>query len=332
MRYRYRICGLTLASETALPELPLASAQDFEREPDASFRIEEPVRGAGAGADWFMSLALPSGEPSLACAKEPGCYRLRFPQSADFRVDTSGRWIVCEAGREVSQATIRHLLLDQVIPRALSLLGREALHATAVLTPQGVCAFTGPSGAGKSTLAAFFHLAGYPVLSDDCLVLHEQGKVILATPAYPGVRLWGDSAAALCRGREDLLPLAHGSSKRRVLADMRQLSCSPAREALVGIYHLGETLGGNGESGARNRVIEEISRREAFIILVTSGFRLDITDRTMMARQFDFLERIAMLVPVRRLHVPEDFSALPAIRDTILADLRTAHQSRQQAA
>lgn len=332
MRYRYRICGLTLASEIALPELPPSSGTALALEPDVSFRVENCDQGPGARADWFMSLTLPTGEPSLACAKEPGGYRLRFPELTDFRVDSSGREIVCEAAEGIPPASIRHLLLDQVIPRVLSLLGREALHATAVLTPHGVCAFTGPSGAGKSTLAAFFHLAGYPVLSDDCLVLHEEGKVIRATPAYPGVRLWDDSAAALCCGREDLLPLAHCSSKRRVLTDMRQVSCSPAREALVRIYHLGETPGKDGESGAGNRVIEVISRREAFIILVTSGFRLDITDRTMMARQFDFLERVAMLVPVRRLHVPEDFSALSAIRDTILADLRVTPESRQQAA
>jgi len=52
----------------------------------------------------------------------------------------------------------------------------------------------------------------------------------------------------------------------------------------------------------------------------------------MLARQFDFLERITALVPVRRLHVPEDFSVLPAVRDAIFADLRVTTQFRQRAA
>lgn len=329
---RYRICGLTLVSEFALPELPLASGPALEQEPDIAFRVEDHVKGPVAQADWFMSLTLPTGEPSLACARESGGYRLRFPEFTDFRLESGGRDIVCEARERIPPATIRHLLLDQVIPRALGLLGREALHATAVLTPYGVCAFTGLTGAGKSTLAASFHLAGHPVLSDDCLVLHEEGGVVLVTAAYPGVRLRADSAAALCGPGETSLPVAHYSSKRRVLADLRQGLSLPNRKALVRIYHLGEAPGTDEAPGAGNPIVEEISRREAFMVLLTSGFRLDITDRAMLARQFDFLDRIAPLVPVRRLHVPEDFSALPAVRDAIFADLRVTTQSRQEAA
>lgn len=329
---RYRICGFTLASEIALPELPLASGSALEQDFDASFRVEDRVQRPAAQVDWFMSLTLPTGEPGLACAKEAGGYRLRFPELIDFRVDSSGRQIVCEAAEGIPPATIRHLLFDQVIPRVLGLLGREALHATAVLTPYGVCAFAGLSGAGKSTLAASFHLAGYPVLSDDCLVLQVQDNAILAIPAYPGVRLWADAAAALCAGRENLLPDAQYSSKRRVLADLGQVSSVPDREALVRIYDLGEAPGTNGVSGAGARIVEKIPSREAFMVLVTSGFRLDITDRTMLARQFNFLERVASLVPVRRLRIRKDFSALPSVLDAIFADLRATTEIRQQAA
>lgn len=329
---RYRICGLVLASEIALPELPQVIGSAPEQEPDTRFRVEHRIQSPGVNHEWFMSLTLPTGEPSLACAREPGGYRLRFPGLTDFRVQSCGREIVGEAADGISPATMRHLLLDQVIPRVLGLLGREALHATAVLTPHGLCAFTGPSGAGKSTMAASFHVAGYPVLSDDCLVVHEEGGGILATPAYPGVRLCADAAAALCNDSEVTLPVAHYSSKRRVLADLHQARSFPAREPVARIYHLGEVPGTNADCGAAEGIVGAISPREAFMILLASGFRLDITDHRMLARQFNFFERVASIVPVRCLRIPEDFSALPAIREAILADLRANTQFRRQTA
>ena len=55
--------------------------------------------------------------------------------------------------------------------------------------------------------------------------------------------------------------------------------------------------------------------------LVVHIFRLDITDRRMLVRQFNFLERVVSRVPVRRFQLPNDFSSLPTAREAILADL-----------
>ena len=319
---RYRIYGLTLASEFDLAELIPVAGADRAQEPDIRIRVERAVTGKTRALDWFMVFKLPTGAPALACAKEPGGYRLRFPGLADFRVDHRGREIVCEAPEGLPPATIRHLLLDQVIPRTLGLLGIEALHATAVLTPQGVCAFTGVAGVGKSTLAASFHLAGYPVLSDDCLVLSQDGNAILATPGYPGVRLWDDAAAALCVELENGPSVAHYSSKLRVLADPRQLPCTRDRNTMARIYNLVATPETDEERWTAGTIVEAIPAREALMSLVASVFPFDITDRKVLARQFEFFERVATLVPIRRLYVPEDFSSLPAVRDAIFADLR----------
>lgn len=311
-----------MASEIALPELVPVAGSDLAQEPDIRVRLEKVVPKRTSHASWFTVFALPTGAPGLECAKEPGGYRLRFPGLADFRVDVRGREFVCEALEGIPPATIRHLLLDQVIPRALSLRGVYALHATAVLTPHGVCAFAGPAGVGKSTLAASFHVAGYPVLSDDCLVLQEGHDAILATPGYPGVRLGDEATAALFGKLESTQPVAHYGAKRRVLAGSRPESFPRDRKALARIYNLVDPPETEAEFGAEGRIVEAISGREAFMSLVTSAFRLDITDRKLLARQFDFFERVASLVPVRNLRVPEDFSALPAVRDAIFADLR----------
>ena len=320
---RYRIYGLTLASEITLPELTPLAGSDFSKQPDIRVRAAKVVSRQAQCSDWFTVFTLPTGAPALACAKEPGGYRLRFPELADFRVDSLGKEIGCEPLEGIPPETIRHLLLDQVIPRTLSLLGVEALHATAVLTPYGVCAFTGVTGVGKSTLAASFHLAGCPVLSDDCLVLNEESDAILATPAYPGVRLWDDAVAALCGESESGLPVAHYSTKLRVLADPRDRSSARDRKILARIYHLVPTPEAGEKRGADGGIVEAIDGREAVMALVSSVFPFDITDRKVLARQFEFFERVATLVPARRLRVPEDFAALAAVREAIFADLRS---------
>jgi hypothetical protein len=324
---QYRICGLTLASEIPLPELIPIARPDLAQKIDIRVRLGKASPGQYSNPNWFTVFVLPGGEAGLLCAKESFGYRLRFPELADFRVDTRGGEIVCETAQGFPPATLRHLLLDQVIPRTLSLLGIEALHATAVLTPYGVCAFAGNSGAGKSTLAASFHLAGYPALSDDCLVLHEKDGAILVTPAYPGLRLFDDSAAALCVEQDSSPSVAHYSSKRRVLADSSHVALTGERHLLARVYELVDTAGTRAESiaegpSAEDAIAEPMPGREAFMFLIKSAFRIDVSDRNLLARQFDFFERVVSLVPVRRLRVPADFSALPAIREIILADLR----------
>lgn len=328
----YRICGLVLASEIDLPELMPVTGSNPRHNPDIRVRVGNAAPHPNLPSKWDLIVSLPNGAAWLACARERGGYRLRFPGLADFRVDSRGGAIICESVEGTPPETTRHLLLDQVIPRTLSLLGIEALHATAVLTPYGVCAFAGVTGAGKSTLAASFHLAGHPVLSDDCLVIREEAGAILATPAYPGVRLWDDAAAALCGDPQNLPKVSHYSSKRRILADFRDDSGAGDRNALVRIYNLVDAPEFETDSGAAGGIIEALSGREAFMSLVTSTFPLDITDRRVLARQFDFFERVASRVPVRRLRIPADFSALPAIREAVLADLRSTGTCLSRAA
>jgi hypothetical protein len=44
----------------------------------------------------------------------------------------------------------------------------------------------------------------------------------------------------------------------------------------------------------------------------------------MLRRHFQFIVRVATNVPLRRLLIPNDFSALPAVREAVMADLETA--------
>jgi hypothetical protein len=239
---------------------------------------------------------------------------------ADFAIDAAGREVACFAGAQTSAQTLRHLFIDQVLPLVLNLRGQDALHATSILTQAGLCAFVGPSGVGKSTLAAAFQLEGYPVLSDDCLVVHEEGAGFVATPAYPGVRLWQDTATAL--GHQDSLaaPVADYTPKRRMTMAGQTNEVFDRAWPIVRIYALQRPTDGQ-EGSTPVPLIEPLPRGTAFLELVASLFRLDPTDRDMLARQFRFVERMLSLVAVRRLLLPNALSALSAVRQAIAADL-----------
>jgi hypothetical protein len=312
----YQLYGLSVVSEVPIPELVTAGVSEGSTGAQTRLRFALP-RNQEASAVWFMEWTLPSGALWLSCGKTPDGYLLRFPTLADFSITADGQDILSLPTPGTPQETLHHLLLDQVLPLTLSIRGREALHAAAILTPRGVCAFFGPSGIGKSTLASSFLLAGYPLVSDDCLVVEEvQGKM-LVTAAYPGVRLWDDALVTLFLTDTSAPPVAHYTTKRRPWVERNR--CATGLFPLVGIYLL--TRNADDADDQPSVRIETLSAQAGFRELLTGLFRLDITDPQMLKRQFCFLERLVSLVPVRRLLVPTSFSALPTVREAILNDL-----------
>jgi hypothetical protein len=271
-------------------------------------------------SDWFMNWTLAGGAKWLSCAKTEGGYLLRFNELADFTIDRNGREIVCMPKSGIPEDTIQHLLLDQVIPLVINLKGSEALHASAVLTPQGVVAFAGPAGSGKSTITASLLKTGYPFVSDDCLTLQEKDENIYALPAYPGLRLWKDAEAHLFEENGDKESVAHYTGKLRVAIEERPESYSPEPKPFVQLYYI---INSPETDEISDITIERLSPRDSFMAFVRCAFRLDITDQEMLARQFHFLKQLAAQVSVRRLSFPRKFELLPALQEAILKDLES---------
>ncbi|MGH7906172.1 MAG: hypothetical protein ACREP6_06055 [Candidatus Binataceae bacterium] len=323
--FRYRLYGLAIASDVAFPELPEIRDVYSAPAPDVVLSLKDSGRSPpnlSGARDWLASFRLPDGSPWLDCARADGGFILRFAETAVFWAARDGRRVICRGSmRELAADDLRHVIIDQMMPRVLGLLGHHALHATAVLTRYGVCAFTGPSGCGKSTLAASFALDGYPCLGDDCLRL-QPGPPAIVTPAYPGVRLWRDAFAALAE-KSDASAFAIGAdqeseSKIRLIAD--GAAFSQDHQPLFRIYRV-VRMGGENPAAIDAPRISRLTPREALIELLSQSFRLVVDDREMLAREFAFFRAIVEHVPVRRLEVPGHFSALPGVRRMILQDL-----------
>jgi hypothetical protein len=323
--FEYAVYGLAISSDVTLHNLErLERPQNIDGYPRVRLRLKPSKYKQVHAADWFHSYTTSDGRVVLRQAKVTGGYLLSFPELADFFVSQDGREVrCCWPYAHDSLETICHLALDQVLPCVANLVGLLALHATAVGTPHGVCAFVGSAGTGKSTIAASFGLAGYPTFCDDCLVVTESGRGFLAEPGYPGVRLWEDSARSILGTRAADHPMLGHYTKKRGIRGLAESRAFPRRPTpLVAIYILARDVSRQDDAQSREApTIEEISARECFARLLRSTYRLDLSDNAMLSREFQALHSLVERVPVRALRIPSDFDALPAARDAVLADL-----------
>ena len=318
---RYRICGCILSCDAPIPELERAPSPNLTETADLLILFLSTDAEIPSPASWYRTVSLPNGTPWLRCAKIASGYLLEFQDLASFVFTPSNNSIQCIPGRKTPSYTLRHLLLDQVLPLVLNYRGKEVLHGAAVATPYGAYAFVGPTGSGKSTLAASFLASGYSVLADDCVVLDARGEDIVTIPAYPGLRLWNEAIDALFGPTGRVTPVAHYTPKQRFHATVSASTFPSSSVPLTGIYLLESFSGRHAASVTTPIARPLLGKRDALIALLSVAFRLDIADQHMVTREFDFLHRLVSRIPVRRLAIPKSFEALPEVRAGILQDL-----------
>jgi hypothetical protein len=314
----YAFHGGTLASEIVLPELPRSTRRS------ANCLVHRGTVSLDCPPEWFHAWRL-DGRTHLAFGRHAGGYLLRVPRMADFLVSSDGGRVECHPRRRLPAATLRHFLLDQVLPLALSRTGRLVMHASAVHVPGvGAVAFAGRAGRGKSTIAAALARDGCPLVSDDCLVVQPDpaSGVPRVQSAYPGVRLWRDAARALGESRDSGRAVAHYTSKRRVdRLNRRHLAFRAGPSRLRVLY----VLAPRHRGGAPCRIRPQAAR-DTFVALTRCLYVLDVTD----ARQLDVaFRRVAWLadeIPIRSLSVVDDPGRLDDVADAIRrAAIESAH-------
>ena len=238
-------------------------------------------------------------------------FLLRFPDLADFEVSADGQHVSCWPAPNISENTLQHLYLNQVLPLALSKRGKQVFHASAIATPVGAVAFMAESGRGKSTLAACFATSGYRFLTDDSLLLEESECGYAVLPSHPSIRLWDDSREALISEDAEQAPAVQYTPKARILFGGSMAFCEEA-QPLRRVYFL-------GDGRATQLTFQRMPPSLALISLVKNTFLLDIDTRQTLATHFDQLTKMVAMPIYYELDYPRRFEDLPSIRQAIVA-------------
>jgi hypothetical protein len=317
----YSLCRQNLFSNIALPELHQA------RQGGAGlyFALEAPAPQREY-VTWQHEWQSAYGVKELSYKKRKDGHLLRFPALADFYISFSAKVMHCHPAPGVPLTTVRHLLLDQALPRCLAQRGMVMLHASAVSLPQGLVLFIGRTGEGKSTLAGYFHQAGNAAVSDDCVRILEDQGTVRAIPSYSGLRFWEDSRQILFPSLQGTLPTAHYSSKARVQVNHLKINplCDDSQNGypVLAVIILSSKREG---SEAREVQLAELPRRQAFIEMMKQTFQLDVTDHHRFQNLVLKMGSIIHGINTYQLTLPHEYNLLPLVRELIIGRLTGNH-------
>jgi hypothetical protein len=305
----YRVGPLRLQSRMAFPELQPVARGSSEA---WTFGVSRASVAPARGVVWFHDWTFPNGRRWLMVGRLGHRYVVRFARVASFLIDPPERTITAFPGAGVPAHTVRHLLLDQIVPMLLGDADHLVVHASAVAAGGGAVAFIGPSGSGKSTLAGALARRGCALVTDDCLVVDLDRRPAHVIPTYAGLRLWPDVLRALFPGeRRRTAGVAHYSSKRRVRRHPDDLAfrrrAEPLRAACV--------LAAPGPTRSRVSQVSMTRLRghAAFAAVLRCTFHLDVGRETTARRALERVTAMLETVPVFRLQVPRDLARLDEV-------------------
>jgi len=314
-------------------DVPLAALAGLP----ASARIDLHCR-LGALPDWYADVpaqswraygAGPSAPPAAeSCVRasrlaDGSHFRLEYGDGTVFVIEARGRTLWAAWPSAATLDDTATYLLGPVMGFLLRLRGTPCLHASAVAVDGAAVVLAGHSGAGKSSVAAAFARLGYPVLTDDVAALEAGREGIRVQPAYPRVRMWPESVAAMF-GSEDALPRLTPTWSKRYLG-LGGVAAPFQRDALAldAIYIFDDR-----RAGLPAPEIEVLPARTALLWLVGHSYVTYLLDKEMRAREFELLGRIAAEVPVARVVPPDDIGRIDALCAAIVRDARARRAAR----
>jgi hypothetical protein len=315
----YGVYGLSLRSAWKLP-YPKASRANTLAE--VSLRPASTARFAKALRTHPLTS---SSSPWIDQQLPDGSTYLRWTNVFDFLIPRDGHTLLCRPLDPRAEEAF-HTHLGPSLSYALINLGIEPLHSTTVVIDGGAVALMGDCGYGKSSLGAMFVKAGFPLLTDDLLVLKHDAHSITAYPGAPRVKLYPEIAREIFGARVKGLRLTRLTPKLIIPLDGARAQANPV--PLKAIYVL---------TPPRRRApsqlrIRRLPARQAFMEIVRNTFNMAITDSARLERQFALASALSSTIPIRSLSYARRFAMLSAARDAILADLADPPQARAAAA
>ena len=314
MQKNYPYFDLVLSSDIELV-LPISTSPES---PDISFIANAGPIPENVNAEIIWRVSGVSDVDLIKTERHNGGYKVTFSNLGSFHISKDGRQ-VSYAGSDFDASVGCHLLLNSVLPMAVSLSKRRVFHASAALIDGQAVVFVGDSGYGKSTLAASLDLAGYDLLTDDCLIIDPADDQYIAVASYTSLRLWEDSISALA-GLADLAssPMGHVTDKRVFDLTKQKHHAQSIPLAIRKIYVLNDPA----ELPVEHTSVLPIEASLGLKALLEAQIRLDSKDKSIMENEFISLGEIIRAIPVAQLCYPRDYAALASVHEVILRDLR----------
>lgn len=299
----YAIADIVIDVPFPIPELPM------------TVRAADWSVSAGAVADardqpLIFETRAADGQVWVGLRGSGDRYVLSFPTQVDFLLDLAARTVVYDARAYTAENSLRHLLIDQVVPHLLAADGGLVLHASGVATAEGALAFVGPSGTGKSSLAAALVTRGATLLADDFLLLRETDDGYEATPAYPSLRLWKDAAEHFTAAAADLPTVSAYTDKRRWAVVPPATDAEHRLRAIV-------ILGGPPGNVAEACEISWARGSDAFVALFKQGYRIARAERTGQVEEQSRYSRLVERVPLMLLRHRHDYTVMDEVLDRL---------------
>lgn len=319
MHYRCSIYGLGVVANRTIPGVPPAkiATEDVRISFGSLPAWLAEVPDSQFETSYVTESKTESGEPLLRVVRVFGgrYFRFCYADQTEFLVDREGAELWASWVQPLTIEDTATYLLGPVLGFVMLLRGIVCLHASAIAIGNEAIALLGPAGAGKSTTAAAFSRSGYSVLAEDVVTLDDRGAKFLVRPAYPCIRLWPASVAALY-GSETHLPQLTPNWDKRFLdltARAEQFQTQPL--PLAAIYYLGERR--NDDDAP---FVESLDESQGLMALIANTYATNLMDRQMRAHEFDLLTRVLNDVPLRRVTPHADPERIPDLCRTILED------------
>ena len=320
-RRRFTYFNHIIESDIALPELTeLTGSAAQKLVPDMSFQVSADESEFLRDREWLHHWPAPDGSVSISFARDNGTLFLHFPGLVQFTIGNNGQSVTCYPGSSLALATIRHLLLDQVLPRLFAHYYSYIVYHASFLSVngKGIC-FLADSGWGKSTIATGVGAAGNTILNDDCMGITMKDQKPIGTAPYFGIRLLPDSIEHLGESLENPdSAVAEYTSKRRIRLEPAH-SGGGKNLPMQAFFLLSSP-----EEGRECRETEvcPVGGLFAMKALLKNTFCLDVHDPQWQKDHFRQVSTLATSgVPIYSLRYRRDYTTLPEVVKVIMHTL-----------
>lgn len=311
---KYSLFGLTLASN--FPFTNWLSAGNGPADLSFTCSTSAPLpRGITKEPSYASPNLIDEQQSFLYVYQQAGYDVLLFSEVAAFYIWPNH--IVCHLLDKAYDFMVELHFLGFVLSYWLERQGLVALHASATVVDERAVGFLATNKGGKSSLSACLMQLGYPLLTDDILVVERREDGFLGRPSYPQMRMWPELAEHFLGHYERLEQIHPKLTKRRVPVGSSGIgSFCNISQPLICLY-----LPERREEG--NIEISSLSLGKAVIELVHHSFLVGIVEAVgFQTSRFQLLADFAKQVSVRRLVYPDGLHRLPEVRNVLLDDLK----------